>query len=455
MPENHKYFGLLTGLILLIFLAVSLILDLNAPWTRGHEGNAGLAYGSIARHWRDYGAFQMKFAQLRTVEMVPESDVFDETGALRANHLRATYGRYFWTSRLPVGALIQAAPLYVFPDQPVTLRWVPVLCAVLLILAVILLVRLGFGWKTGLLCGAALALNPATILISRQPGYEWPCLLLVTVVLLVYELFRQGKLPFWPVFTSAMAAGLVGWFGVYVVPVMLVESLIPRRAKRDESHPDPGPDWSQRAALFAIPFAVFGLYILYLHGLDHPLGERLQYFWSVRGAGGLAAEVEASNSVRLLEYLDTVQKHLFNHITAVPLLISAGWGVMCARNRMKGGRFPESRLVFMLLAFGLMCYLITFRAAFKHRFYVMWWLPFVAVSGGFFLIRLREHVRGRILTWVLLIALAASATYKSVRYWQKTRNDAPLTELHVRGTPTEIRQRLDEHAAWTIMAATR
>jgi hypothetical protein len=276
---------------------------------------------------------------------------------------------------------------------------------------------------------------------GRQPGYEWPCLLAVTAAVLLHERYRRAGGAFWPVVLAAAAAGLLGWFGLYGVLILLGASFLGPRQSR--------PGWAGRAALVAIPLAVAGLYAGYLAWLEYPLAERLAYFWARRGPGSLfGAQPGGEATVQALgigEYLYTVQKHFVNHVTVVPLLLAAAWGWEWWRARRAGRALPEAPAVAMLLLFGLLCYAVTLRASYKHRFYVIWWTPALALAGGCWLARWREAAGAaeRRAAWLRLAAaalLVVSALYKGVSYHRKEAAEAPLRVLHVAAPATPQRR---------------
>ena len=199
--------------------------------------------------------------------------------------------------------------------------------------------------------------------------------------------------------------------------------------------------WAKRAGLLAIGILVIILYAGYLHNLGQPLSERLSYFWHVRSIGGgeLAGAKDAGIHLTLTGYLHTIQKQFMNHITLVPLLLGAIWVVIAAADWRRGRTPAEGRLVLLLAGLGLLCYMITLRAAYKHRFYVIWWLPFLATSGGSVLWRLSEAAQQaqkrwkQVLAAAFLLALLGSSVYKVVRYHQKAMRQPTLKRLHVSG----------------------
>lgn len=64
----------------------------------------------------------------------------------------------------------------------------------------------------------------------------------------------------------------------------------------------------------------------------------------------------------------------------------------------------ETRAALLLLGFAILCYGITLQAAFVHRYYLMWWLPFLAVAGGGALREIRRYPRRKFMVVVTLVS---------------------------------------------------
>ena len=154
MPALPPRFVLV--LSLLAFLALAGY-RLGAPWLLaggGDEAFAGAQYQAIARHQLAHGLRQTRLAQFRVFHDLTPAELFDSRGQLRSKELREAYGDRFWTSRLPLGALLHTASLALFSggrsakdvdDLEWTIRLVPLSATALLILAVYGLMRLRFG----------------------------------------------------------------------------------------------------------------------------------------------------------------------------------------------------------------------------------------------------------------------------------------------------------------------
>jgi isopentenyldiphosphate isomerase len=389
MPEK-----LHNKILLAVAVAGFLVLagwKLDARWLRGDEGYAGAQHHAIARQMLTHGIFRTRFAQFRVFHDLKEDELFDKDGNFAARELKEKYGDRFWTSRLPFGVLPYAASLAIFGDREFSIRLIPYLSTLALIVLVYLLVKKRYGEDAGVWCAAALALCPGAVLHARLAGHEMPLLCLVVLTLLLYDSFREGRTSFRAVWLSALAAGLMGWFGLFLIIIILAESFrlcSPREVK-----------WRQRGALLLIPLGVFGLYAGYLEMLGQSLRERLEYFWKARSLGGMGmdddglgfAANQMTGSFGVLDFLDTVQKFFFNHITPLPIVLCVAWVVVYIFKRKKTAeKIPEARLVWMCAGFGACCYLFALKSAYVHRYYTLWWLPFICLAGGFFLARLLE-----------------------------------------------------------------
>ncbi len=411
----------------LLFLLLAAGYRIRTPWLRGDEGYAGSQHQAISRHQLTHGLLTTQLAQLRVFHDLPQEDLFAADGTFQGSVVREQYGDRFWTSRLPFGALLHTASLALFGDQEWAVRLVPLTATLLAVLSLYLLLGSAYGRTCALACAVAFALSPGAVLHARLAGHEMPLLLLVMVTVVLYDRYRQGLLPgrgsdaaFWPVWIAALLAGMVGWFGLFLIPILLLESL--RRSAPVRM------SWSARGSLLLIPVLVCGLYVFYLYGLGQDIEERLAYFWEKRSLGAAAG-------FSMLQWLYRMQKFFVNHITAVPLLLSVGWGVRWIRSRRRHSPLAEERLVMMLGAFGACCYVLAMGSAYVHRYYILWWLPFIAVAGGFVLARClaeRGSSLGRAVGALAILLLAGSSVYKVRSHHAKRETLLPAVEFALR-----------------------
>lgn len=421
--------------VLLLAVAGYLLLagwNLDEKWLPaggGDEAFAGAQYHAIARHLLEHGLLRTRLAQFRVYQPIPDAEIVSADGEFKGAELREKYGDRFWVSRLPLGALPYALSLRLFGDPEReyageasaewAIRLVPYLATLLLILAIYTLTRKKYGDAAATWSAAAFALCPATVLNGRLAGYELPCLLLTVTALCLWDRFRDsedGK-GFGAAWLAALGAGLLGWFGLFAAALMLAESL-----RACGGNP---AGRGQRLALAAIPLAVALLYVGYLHALGQPVTERLSYFWHARSLGGAGVEgnglsfaaSEMTEKFGLAEYLYRVQKYFLNHVTPLPLLLAGGWVWLYARSHRSGGALRERRLALMLAGFGLLCYLAALKSSYVHRYYVIWWLPFLGAAGGFALARMEARLAGKRGAAALLLvplALCGFSYYKAV-----------------------------------------
>ncbi|MCX7934567.1 MAG: hypothetical protein N3A66_04815, partial [Planctomycetota bacterium] len=174
-----------------------------------------------------------------------------------------------------------------------------------------------------------------------------------------------------------------------------------------------------------IPVLIIGVYACYLYLLGQPLSERLTYFWQQRSLG--SALSASSRPLNLVDYLSRVPGYFANHLTPLPLMLAAGWLIAWFKGARRGERQREAWLVGALAAFACLVYATALRSSFEHRCYTLWWLPFLAVSGGSFLQRLGRSLaprRQRVLLFAVFLALASSSVYKIYRQEQKSAKAA-------------------------------
>ncbi len=411
------------ALILLAVLAFAILSGhrLDAPWLpagNGDEAYAGAQYHAISRHILRHGLWRTRAAQFRIFHDLSAEEINNAAGEFRGEELRKTYGDRFWVSRLPFGALLHAAALRLASERDGgggewALRLVPFFSGLSLIALFGLLLRSELAAAAPLV-SAVCALMPGTVIWARMPGYEMPCLALSAAALIFYAAHRAGWqiLPFARNFSAAwlcaLAASILGWFGLLSVAIMLADIFLK------------SADWRKGAALAFIPALLIALYVCYLRLLGQPLGERLVYFWEQRSVG--SAISLSSRPLDMAAYLCRVPAYFFNHLTPLPLALGVGWLWLYGKARRRGECLPEAWLVLALAVFAGLVYVLALRSSFEHRCYTLWWLPFLALSGGCFLQRacLSFSCFSRRAALIAVFAtLAACSAYKIWRQEQK------------------------------------
>ncbi len=347
-------------LLILIFAAIILSINLNKPFIGHHDWNS-VWYSNIARNFTRYGFIQTKFGQVTNNDFVS-----------------APYFSYF-THYPPLLPILISISFRVFGIHEWSARLVPLLFSLGTIAAVYFLTLKFFDKKTAILASAISTVLPIMIYFGKMPVQE--VLTIAPVLFAIYLYFNFVEKPnrtnFIKLVTGLILSHLINWPGYYVTPLFFVHYLIFGKAGNKLK--------------IAASFPAFSVFMFLLHCLHlilltgKPLGGGMLQVFIYRL--NLADKPIGYSTINFLK----LQAKLIEIYFTIPVLMLSAVALFWILGQIKNRKLSRpAQLLLMLAAFGVTHNTIFRNMAYIHDYMIIYLLPFFSVAasvGAFYLLK--------------------------------------------------------------------
>ena len=330
-------------LILILILAIILLsINLNKPFIGHHDWN-GAFWGSQTRNYLNYltsnsGEFNKQFKQI------------------------------FFDHYTPLLPLIFTMSAFVFGLSEFSMRIVPLIFSIIMIIFIYKIGQEIYNNSVGLLAAALVTVTPIFIYFGKLPDHEPIVTSLITVTFYLYLISTKNNKAFFLYIFFLIISFLESWPAFFLVPSLALFSFFVRKEKINKV-----------LLPIVVAFLVIGFHLTLTTLIKGP--ENFKQFISQGlfriGQSNLQVGLQQFS---LSDYFITEAHYAVIYYTRILLILAALWLIyFLLRLRKKLVTVKESSLI-ILLIYPLL-FILTFKQlAYIHDYKLYHFLPFIGLS---------------------------------------------------------------------------
>lgn len=368
------------NLVWILILAIVLLsININKKFIGHHDWNS-VVYSNIARNYIRYGYIATRFGQVENNDFIEAKD----------------FG--YLTHYPPLLPLFISLSFKAFGISEASARLVPIVASCFMLVFIFFIGKELFSRDTGFLAGLFTALTPIFIYFGKLPVHETVVPVFSLIVLYGYiKFYKTGNYKYYLLCVLALiTGGLVNWSNFYIVPPVVIHYFLTKQKS------------SQRVKVLALLFIcvfTFGSQILHIKILTGSFNGGLVSGFLFRANPYLTQDIYGFS---LLKYIKQELQYFKIFFTLPLCLLSSVWLMHFVYKKIIHKTNSNDSFLIILLIYGLTCLIVFQNLAFIHDYMIYYLLPFIGLSSGTILWRMRIFLKKRFFIIILAISLYVS-----------------------------------------------